>query len=54
MITFKETPNKFMCALAISNDCLGLIDITEAFVDEAGQAWNVCPPCAEHEKRLAG
>lgn len=50
-IVFESVPNKQLCALNVSNDCLGFIDITESFVDEEGQAWNVCPPCAENERQ---
>ncbi len=40
-----------LCALQASNDCLGTITEETAWRDADGQAWDVCPPCHEWERR---
>lgn len=52
-VRFEPSPNKIWCALNVSNDCVGMVGIEDCFVDEAHQMWNVCKPCAEHERITA-
>ena len=50
MVTFAPSPEKIWCALNVSNDCKGMLGISDCHVDKTGQLWNVCDPCVEHEQ----
>jgi hypothetical protein len=49
-VYFEPHPRKIFCALNVSNDCKGMLAVEDCYMDENEQLWNVCDPCAEHEK----
>ena len=43
----KFDPHKFMCCL-----CFVIFDVSDCAVDNAGQKFDICVPCWEHDNRV--
>lgn len=43
---------KYLCCLAISDECAGLMDPEDHYEDAQGNKWDMCKKCVEQEQRV--
>lgn len=41
-----------LCVYNITNACEGYVTEDTAYTDENGDKWDICVPCAEHERKI--